>query len=220
MCDKIQGTPAGHSGRAGGRHRLGGAGCPGQPGKHGLLHRLLPAGHRRRRGDAPGRHRAVHPARDHRSGAGRHDHGPGGQRVQGAGRLLPHDPVRAGLLRHGGCPHVPGLPPADGHPPGRRRRKCHSGPGGLHHRHLRGHSVPEGRLLPQEVPASAQDRGPAHARRQRGPAHSGDCRPRLYLLLRGGPRLHAGSHRRRPHRRSGGGRHCPAQPPVHGRRYP
>ena len=131
-----------------GGHRRPGAHRLRQPQEHGLLHRLLPAGHRRGPGAPQLRQCTVHPAGDHRHRGGRNGRGPGCQGVPGQGRLLPRLPFRAGDVRDDRCSGVPGLPPADGDPPGRRRPDRRGRPGGLRRRHPGGRGVPEEGFLP------------------------------------------------------------------------
>ena len=98
-----------------------------------------------------GLHRAaispVHPAGDHRPGAGRPDHGSGQQGVPGPGRLVRRSPrfvlgmfVMVGALMFLGCPLRMVLRLGGGD------LNARGGPGGLCLRHPVGHSVPEQRL--------------------------------------------------------------------------
>ena len=99
--------------------------------QHGLLHCLLPAGYRWWSGSAPCRRRTVHPARDHRSGAGQLRRGACQEGVLRQGRQRSCHPVCAGLLRDGGLPDVPGLPLPHDPASGRRRPERPAGSAGL-----------------------------------------------------------------------------------------
>lgn len=72
----------------------------------------------------------------------------GCQGVPGKGRGLSRLPVCAGDVRDDRCSGVSGLPPADGHPAGRRRPDCRCRAGGLHRRDPGGRGMFKEGLLP------------------------------------------------------------------------
>ena len=118
----------------------------GQPRQHGLLHRLLPAGHCRRLRASQRRQGAVCPPGDHRSGAGRVGDVSGYQRIPRQSRFRSRSAVRAGRLCHNRRTGLSGLPAADGAASGRRRSERAGGSDWLYHRHLHRHCVSEKRL--------------------------------------------------------------------------
>jgi hypothetical protein len=84
---------------------------PGQPGEHGLVHRLLQPGHHRGLRRRVGEHgrRCLHPPGDHRPAVRRERLGAGHPRIPPARRLIGPVALRSRLHLHGLLAHLPRL---------------------------------------------------------------------------------------------------------------
>ena len=143
-------------------------------------------------GAAQRRRCPVRPAGDHRHRAGRHGGGPGGEGVPGQGRVLPRLPLCDRRICDDRRPGVPGLSPADGHPPGGRRPDRRGGPGRLHRRHPHRRGVPAEGLLPGPGLPRPVRRGRRPAGDHDPPAGPAAGGAGTLEVLRVRPRLHAG----------------------------